>query len=94
MFRNPKANTPAYDIALFTDKIPASLDTLQLDPEKLVSTRNLAAISPLFSNKVWLWDIMFVLMATMSWFTLKMIKRLSKTRKYKNKYIYERHPKI
>lgn len=40
MFRNPKANTPAYDIALFTDKIPASLDTLQLDPGKLVSTRN------------------------------------------------------
>jgi hypothetical protein len=74
VYGNANAPAPAYDIALFTDKIPTYLHPLQLGQEQLLSPQNLASATPLFSNKLWLWGIMFVLIDTMGWFTLKMLK--------------------
>ncbi len=72
VYGKPTAAAPEYDIALFEDKIPATLSPLALEQEEIL-TENLPAKSPLFSNKAWLWALMLILIGVMGWFTLKML---------------------
>lgn len=74
VYGNPLAAAPEYDISLFTNKIPDSLELLQLGPQQALFLQDLTAASPLFGNKLWLWVIMLALIGMMGWFTLKMMK--------------------
>ncbi len=74
VYGNKNAYAPSYDIALFTDKIPATLSALNLGDEQYIGQEEKQKGNPLFQNKIWLWGIMLVIIALLGWFSLKMIK--------------------
>lgn len=74
IYGNKNAYAPSYDIALFTDKIPAALSALNLGEEQYIGKEEKQKGNPLFQNKLWLWGIMLVIIALLGWFSLKMIK--------------------
>ncbi len=74
VYGNKNAYAPNYDIALFTDKIPATLSALNIGNEQYIGIEDKQKGNPLFQNKIWLWGIMLVIIALLGWFSLKMIK--------------------
>jgi hypothetical protein len=73
-YGNKDTYAPSYDIALFTDKIPAKISALNLGNEQFIGKEVKQKGNPLFQNKLWLWGIMLVIIALLGWFSLKMIK--------------------
>ncbi len=65
---------PDYDINRFTDKIPAMLSPLELGQELTIDKEQASITEPLFRNKAWLWSIMIVIIVTLGWFSLKMMR--------------------
>jgi hypothetical protein len=74
-YGNEHASGPDYDIGRFTDKIPDSLQTLNLGPELKIERQNAEKAEPLFKNKAWLWGIMTFIVLILGWFSVKMIRR-------------------
>jgi hypothetical protein len=64
---------PTYDIAHFEEKIPKDLPKVELGPEQNIAAP-VEKVSALFENKAWLWAIMVVVIGTLGFFTLKMMK--------------------
>ena len=73
-YGNENLNTPNYDIGHFSNKIPADITTLTLGAPELVPQKQATASQPLFTNKIWLWGLMFIIIALLGWFSIKMIK--------------------
>ncbi|HCT30444.1 MAG TPA: DUF3999 domain-containing protein [Bacteroidales bacterium] len=74
IYGNKNAFAPSYDIALFTDKIPATLSALNLGDEQYIGKEERQKSHPLFQNKMWLWGIMLVIIVLLGWFSIRMIK--------------------
>ena len=73
-YGNAKARTPRYDIARFKENIPKELSTLQLGP--ILETKQAAQQQPLFTNKLWLWGLMAVLIVVLGGLSLKMMREV------------------
>lgn len=73
-YGNKNISTPDYDIGHFSDKIPADITTLTLGAPEPVPQREATASQPLFTNKIWLWGLMILIIALLGWFSMKMIK--------------------
>lgn len=73
-YGNPDARTPHYDITRFQEKIPANTPLLKLGKETTVPHTKSQSSLPLFISQYWLWTILLVIIATMGWFTLQMIR--------------------
>ncbi|QDH80637.1 DUF3999 domain-containing protein [Echinicola soli] len=69
------ATAPNYDIAQFTENIPASPKALNLKPAVSIKTTPASTTQSLFENKAWLWAIMAIIIVVLGWFSLKMIKK-------------------
>ncbi|HET6557140.1 MAG TPA: DUF3999 family protein [Prolixibacteraceae bacterium] len=75
LYGNDQADFPQYDIAQFTDKIPAELPVLEVGDEQRVDKKRVSGTSPLFQHEAWLWVIMGVIIALLGWFTLRMMRK-------------------
>jgi Protein of unknown function (DUF3999) len=74
-YGNKNANTPQYDIAQFSDQIPADISMLQLgDAQQNGQTDAEPKTQALFENKAWLWAIMALVIGLLAWFSLKMMR--------------------
>lgn len=73
-YGNKNAYAPSYDIEQFTDKIPADIKPVKLGKEVEMGVK-VKVIAPIFQNKLWLWAIIIVVGAVLSWFTFKMMKQ-------------------
>ncbi len=69
-----KATKPNYDITRFLDKIPTNATSISLGDEISIEKATDTKTEALFTNKIWLWIIMFVIMFLLTWFSLKMIR--------------------
>jgi len=69
-----KARMPRYDIARFKENIPKKIATLQLGP--ILKTKQAAKQQPLFTNKLWLWGLMAILIVVLGGLSLKMMREV------------------
>jgi len=53
-YGNKIAERPNYDIDRFTDKVPLTLTTLDIDNELIIEKEQISETAPLFKNKNWL----------------------------------------
>jgi Protein of unknown function (DUF3999) len=74
-YGNKNAQMPKYDIEHFSDKIPENLSNLSLGDEKAILNSTKTSSQALFTNKIWLWIIMLVIIALLGWFSFKMIRQ-------------------
>ena len=75
VYGNKNAQKPTFDIINFADKIPENLKELSIGDEIAIDKKAEIKTKPLFENKYWLWGIMFVIIALLGWFSLKMMKK-------------------
>lgn len=73
-YGNKNASTPQYDLGRFTDNIPKKLTSLEVGKESSIIQNEAPLTEPLFKNKLWLWILMAVIIITLAWFSIKMIK--------------------
>jgi hypothetical protein len=69
------AAEPRYDLGHFKKAIPADLKLLQLGPEHSLGDLSPSPRGPLFKNKLWLYLVMVIIVATLGWFTMKMMRK-------------------
>ncbi|MGB0524409.1 MAG: DUF3999 family protein [Flammeovirgaceae bacterium] len=74
VYGNTKAQQPSYDIVMFKDKIPTELTELTLGQERETSHIPAQGAKPLFTNQLWLWVILVVLVVVIGGFGMKMLK--------------------
>jgi len=77
VYGNSSARHPQYDIVRFENNIPKDLNNLSLGIEKQIEKAPLIQKEPLFKNKLWLWGIMAIIIITLGWFTIKMMRNES-----------------
>jgi hypothetical protein len=65
---------PSYDLMHFQEKVPDSLALLHLESEVVIDQEQVEEKKPLFENPLWLWSIIGVMIVTLGFFTLRMIK--------------------
>jgi hypothetical protein len=75
VYGNNQATKPNYDIARFSDKVPTTLQTLDLGNELRLEKEEASETVPLFINKTWLWAIISLTVLVMGGFTLKMMRK-------------------
>ena len=73
-YGNGDASFPNYDLKYFKDDIELHGNPIKLGTEthRTVSKDNIE--KPLFDNKLWLWALLFFLVAGMGWVSLKMLR--------------------
>lgn len=74
-YSNPKAVRPMYDIRRFEDKIPTGLKELKLGLEKAIRHEDSTEASPLFENKALLWVLLGIIVVTLGWFSVRMMRK-------------------
>ena len=74
-YGNLKAVKPQYDIDCFKDKIPSVLKPLKLGNEQIIEKDTVFKSAQLFKNKNWLWAVMILIIASLGWFSLSMIRK-------------------
>jgi len=75
VYGNNEATKPNYDIARFSDKVPSTLQTLDLGNELRLEKEKVSETVPLFINKTWLWAIISLTVLVMGGFTIKMMRK-------------------
>ena len=70
-YGNDKARVPSYDLKHFANKIPKAIPLLTVGPVQVMPTST--SITPLFSNKAWLWGIMLLIIVVLGGFTIQMM---------------------
>jgi len=73
VYGNEKARKPSYDISRFKDNIPENMSDLLLGEELPIDKVNEEKDQALFSNPIWLYLIMGLIILLLGWFTLKMM---------------------
>lgn len=73
-YGNTSSTAPSYDIVNFKNKIPTDITQLKLSEEEKITHEKEQEALPLFSNNIWLWSIIIVLILFLSWTSLKMLK--------------------
>ncbi|WP_461532163.1 DUF3999 family protein [Sinomicrobium sp.] len=73
-YGSTSAMSTNYDIRHFTDRIPENLIPLEVKEEVAIAKTSVEKPSPIFENKMWLWAIMLLIIITLGWFSLKMMK--------------------
>ena len=72
-YGNPKARKPNYDIEHFQNKIPAGSSEISLGKEIILKQEPEQKSEPQY--KLVLWCLIILIMITIGWFSLKMIKK-------------------
>jgi hypothetical protein len=74
-YGNNQPEKPQYDIERFAESIPDSLSLLELGPGQVIHKSELPEQSPLFSNDLWLWVVMVLMIGLLGWFSIRMMKK-------------------
>lgn len=74
IYGNSNANPPEYDINMFKDKIPDSLNILNPEPELVSALSTNNNPTPVEVNKLWLWVVLLVIIVLLGVFTYKMLQ--------------------
>ena len=74
-YGNKKASKPDYDIARFVENIPGDISTLSTGKEEVIKKEDSKKTSSLFENKNWMWLIMGIIIITLGWFSISMMKK-------------------
>ncbi len=76
-YGNKAARTPQYDIKRFTSNIPVSPSPLKLGPQEVLNKDIRDEVTePLFSNQIWLWLVMGIIILLLGGFTFSMLKKV------------------
>ncbi|WP_108866942.1 DUF3999 family protein [Aquimarina aquimarini] len=80
VYGNKKAKKPLYDLSYLSVKIPDNITPLSIEKQTSVDhTKNadkqVSEPQPLFTNKIWLWGIMGVVILLLGGFTLSMMRK-------------------
>ncbi len=73
-YGNNTAEKPKYDINNFKEIIPEVSSNSKLGFEQNTLTNKTIITEPLFKNKFWLWGIIILVITTLGYFSLKMLK--------------------
>lgn len=73
-FGSAEMGAPSYDISYFQNNIPNVLEALELGPEKVIKMGESNENPGLFTNSLWLWVLMGVIILLLTWFSIKMIR--------------------
>jgi hypothetical protein len=63
--------TPDYDIVRFQNRIPTERNKAELLAEEVIPDK--ATIKPLFTDKLWLWGIIAIVIIVLGYLTIQMI---------------------
>ncbi len=74
IYGNQAAVAPRYDLNHFMERVPDSLTVIEPGPEQRIRTEEANVIQPLFSNSIWLWSVMILIIALLGAFAVKMLK--------------------
>ena len=73
LYGNNEIEQPHYDIVNFKEFIPEHLENLQLGEEKSLKITNPSNEISIFSNKIWLWSLMLLIIFIVGLVTYKML---------------------
>ncbi len=73
-YGNKKLTKPRYDIASFRNTIPQDLKSLSLGSAQRLEKTGKVQVEALFTNKLWLYALMALIIFVVGGFTLKMMK--------------------
>ncbi|MDO6492655.1 MULTISPECIES: DUF3999 family protein [unclassified Cellulophaga] len=74
-YGNKSAYAPNYDIAQLNIKMPEDIKGLTLGSVTEIAKKEEKIQEPLFTNKIWLWLIMGIVMLVIGWFSYKMLSK-------------------
>lgn len=74
-YGNKFASKPDYDIARFTENIPEKISAIIPGNEESIQNESGQKTASLFENKNWIWLIMGIIIVTLGWFSLTMMKK-------------------
>ena len=73
-YGNKSASKPDYDIARFVENVPEKITTITPGKEEVLQN-DAGKKTSLFENKNWMWLIMGIIIMTLGWFSIRMIKK-------------------
>ncbi len=78
-YGNDKVGKPSYDLNYVASKIPETMTAILPGAEEFVDPEESAVSetipTPLFTNKIWLWAVMGIIIVLLGGFTLSMMKK-------------------
>lgn len=74
-YGNDNAKMPVYDIEHFREKIPETLTEVSLGKKIVLKEQPAPITKALFENEWILWSIIILIIITLGWFSLKMLKQ-------------------
>lgn len=74
---NDNVSTPQYDLQNFKDSIPSDVPEMKISDIESVSQKPAAETKNVF-NQAWIWSVMFFILLLLMFFTLKLLKDVSK----------------
>ncbi|MFD1551991.1 hypothetical protein DNU06_01175 [Putridiphycobacter roseus] len=74
VYGNKAAQSPAYDIAYYTEKIPEMTTSLILGEVVNIQHKEKPKVTPLFESNNWLYFILSIIIAGLAWFSIKMLR--------------------
>jgi len=75
VYGNENERAAHYDIELFKDKIPKTMNEITLGEEEIIIKESTLIKEALFKNKKWLWAIMIFVIVLLGGFSLKMMAK-------------------
>ncbi len=75
VYGNNKVEKPFYDLNYVTTKLPEGITTISPGVAQTINYEESSGVEPLFTNKIWLWAIMLIVILLLGGFTLSMIKK-------------------
>ena len=75
VYGNPTASAPQYDLEVFADKVPIERPQLTLGTEIQMAEVSEKVVTPLFSNRLWLYGIMAIVMVLLVGFSIQMLRK-------------------
>ncbi|MDL2262445.1 DUF3999 family protein [Bacteroidales bacterium OttesenSCG-928-I21] len=74
-YGNPNIGKPQYDIKYFQDKIPAKIPKAILSSDVCIKPDEKMPSQKTVNHKITLWSLIILIIITLSWFSIKMIKK-------------------
>ncbi|PKV50028.1 uncharacterized protein DUF3999 [Aquimarina sp. MAR_2010_214] len=75
VYGNDKMRKPSYDLNYVSANIPEEMTTLIPEARQTIDHEEPIVAEPLFTNKIWLWGIMSIVILLLGGFTLSMMKK-------------------
>lgn len=75
VYGNDTARMPSYDLNYVSTKIPNNMTAIMPGIQEVIDHAPPMIIQPLFTNKIWLWVVMFLIIVLLGGFTFSMMRK-------------------